>query len=96
MTYKRTVMKAVKYDLQNSWKECLYSWSPCRLSVSYKWELVGMGLRKRWDNFNSATRIGLRLRYLDILGWLINPLTPELNLSAQRCLTRYFIEDFGS
>jgi hypothetical protein len=25
-----------------------------------------------------------------------NPLTPELNPSAQRCLTRYFSEDFVS
>jgi hypothetical protein len=27
---------------------------------------------------------------------LFNPLTPELNPSAQRCLTRYFIGDFAS
>jgi hypothetical protein len=27
---------------------------------------------------------------------LINPLTPELNPSAQRCLTRFFIGDFSS
>jgi hypothetical protein len=26
----------------------------------------------------------------------INPLTPELNPSAQRCLTRFFIGDFAS
>jgi hypothetical protein len=26
----------------------------------------------------------------------INPLTPELNPSAQRCLTRFFTEDFAS
>jgi hypothetical protein len=26
----------------------------------------------------------------------INPLTPELNSSAQRCLTRYFTVDFAS
>jgi hypothetical protein len=26
----------------------------------------------------------------------INPLTPELNPSAQRCLTRYFTGDFAS
>jgi hypothetical protein len=25
-----------------------------------------------------------------------NPLTPELNTSAQRCLTRFFIGDFAS
>jgi hypothetical protein len=25
----------------------------------------------------------------------INPLTPELNLSAQRCLTRFFTGDFA-
>jgi hypothetical protein len=25
-----------------------------------------------------------------------NPLTPELNTSAQRCLTRFFTEDFAS
>jgi hypothetical protein len=27
---------------------------------------------------------------------LFNPLTPELNPSAQRCLTRYFTGDFAS
>jgi hypothetical protein len=27
---------------------------------------------------------------------VINPLTPELNPSAQRCLTRYFTGDFAS
>jgi hypothetical protein len=27
---------------------------------------------------------------------LLNPLTPELNPSAQRCLTRFFIGDFAS
>jgi hypothetical protein len=27
---------------------------------------------------------------------MINPLTPELNPSAQRCLTRFFTEDFAS
>jgi hypothetical protein len=27
---------------------------------------------------------------------LINPLTPELNYSAQRCLTRFFAADFAS
>jgi hypothetical protein len=26
----------------------------------------------------------------------INPLTPELNLSVQRCLTRFFTGDFAS
>jgi hypothetical protein len=26
----------------------------------------------------------------------INPLTPELNPSAQRCLTRFFTGDFAS
>jgi hypothetical protein len=26
----------------------------------------------------------------------LNPLTPELNSSAQRCLTKFFIEDFAS
>jgi hypothetical protein len=27
---------------------------------------------------------------------IINPLTPELNPSAQRCLTRFFTGDFAS
>jgi hypothetical protein len=27
---------------------------------------------------------------------LFNPLTPELNPSAQRCLTRFFTGDFAS
>jgi hypothetical protein len=26
----------------------------------------------------------------------VNPLTPELNRSAQRCLTRFFTGDFAS
>jgi hypothetical protein len=30
------------------------------------------------------------------MGTAINPLTPELNLSAQRCLTGYFTGDFAS
>jgi hypothetical protein len=30
------------------------------------------------------------------IGKIINPLTPELNPSAQRCLTRFFNRDFGS
>jgi hypothetical protein len=29
-------------------------------------------------------------------GVKINPLTPELNLSAQRCLTIFFTGDFAS
>jgi hypothetical protein len=28
--------------------------------------------------------------------YLLKPLTPELNLSAQRCLTRFFNGDFDS
>jgi hypothetical protein len=28
-------------------------------------------------------------------GWVINPLTPELNPSAQRCLPRIFTGDFN-
>jgi hypothetical protein len=32
-----------------------------------------------------------RKKYFDI-----NPLTPELNPSVQRCLTRFFTEDFSS
>jgi hypothetical protein len=28
--------------------------------------------------------------------WVLNPLTPELNSSAQRCLTRFFTGDFAS
>jgi hypothetical protein len=31
-----------------------------------------------------------------LLHVFINPLTPELNLSAQRCLTRFFPGDFAS
>jgi hypothetical protein len=33
---------------------------------------------------------------LPLLCWLVNPLTPELNPFAQRCLTRFFTEDFAS
>jgi hypothetical protein len=32
----------------------------------------------------------------DISSQWINPLTPELNPSAQRCLTRFFTGDFSS
>jgi hypothetical protein len=28
-------------------------------------------------------------------GYTVSPLTPELNPSAQRCLTRFFTRDFG-
>jgi hypothetical protein len=28
--------------------------------------------------------------------WVFNPLTPELNTSAQSCLTRFFAGDFAS
>jgi hypothetical protein len=31
-----------------------------------------------------------------IIWMVIKPLTPELNPSAQRCLTRYFTGDFAS
>jgi hypothetical protein len=30
------------------------------------------------------------------IGMLVNPLTPELNPSAQRCMTRSFTGDFAS
>jgi hypothetical protein len=30
------------------------------------------------------------------LSYKLNPLTPELNPSAQRCLTRFFTGDFAS
>jgi hypothetical protein len=32
----------------------------------------------------------------DFLVMLFNPLTPELNPSAQRCLTRFFTGNFSS
>jgi hypothetical protein len=35
-------------------------------------------------------------RYLRSFEIRINPLTPELNRSAQRCLTRFFTGDFAS
>jgi hypothetical protein len=36
------------------------------------------------------------LRVSETEGSLLNPLTPELNPSTQRCLMRFFTGDFGS
>jgi hypothetical protein len=36
-----------------------------------------------------------QLKVLDTLSPNINPLTPELNPSVQRCLTRYITGDFA-
>jgi hypothetical protein len=38
----------------------------------------------------------IKHRILVVPDCYINPLTPELNLSAQRCLTRFFAGDFAS
>jgi hypothetical protein len=38
---------------------------------------------------------GLHLK-LGLMSVRINPLTPELNPFAQRCVTRFFTEDFAS
>jgi hypothetical protein len=35
-------------------------------------------------------------RRVNLFIYVINPLKPELNPSAQRCLTRFFTEDFAS
>jgi hypothetical protein len=46
------------------------------------WEILG----RNWDVFGMA-----------VLQWIyISPLTPELNRSAQRCMTRFFTGDFAS
>jgi hypothetical protein len=51
---------------------------------------------------DSITRSGQRKRETDSTGSgknndsTINSLTPELNPYAQRCLTRFFTEDFAS
>jgi hypothetical protein len=37
-----------------------------------------------------------QLSVVKLLLGAINPLTPELNPSAQRCLTRFFTGDFAS
>jgi hypothetical protein len=34
--------------------------------------------------------------HIEQYGDLFDPLTPKLNPSAQRCLTRFFTEDFAS
>jgi hypothetical protein len=59
-------------------------------------------------NFAFLTLLRVKTPFLNSLGgrmwmlnWLIitaylNPLTPELNPSAQRCLTRFFTGDFAS
>jgi hypothetical protein len=39
-------------------------------------------------NYSSVITVNYRVE--------INPLTPELNPSAQRCLTRYFTVEFAS
>jgi hypothetical protein len=38
----------------------------------------------------------VKQNYCQIVRKIINPLTPELNPSAQRSLTRFFTEDFAS
>jgi hypothetical protein len=42
---------------------------------------------KRHFNFTATKALNIRT---------FNPLTPELNSSAQRCLKRFFTEDFAS
>jgi hypothetical protein len=46
-------------------------------------------LRPLEDVNRLPKHVGVNLEY-------INPLTPELNPSAQRCLTRFFTGDFAS
>jgi hypothetical protein len=45
--------------------------------------------------FNSRPDTSEYLNYGPVLKY-INPLTPELNPSAQRCLSRFFTGDFAS
>jgi hypothetical protein len=42
------------------------------------------------------TALGQRMEHEVNVGLVINPLTPEFNPSAQRCLTRFFTQDFAS
>jgi hypothetical protein len=39
---------------------------------------------------------GMQRRWWEVSENLINPLTPELNPSAQHCLTKFFTGDFAS
>jgi hypothetical protein len=43
-----------------------------------------------------SLRASAEYQTVDNLNTLFNPLTPELNPSAQRCLTRFFTWDFAS
>jgi hypothetical protein len=53
-------------------------------------------------NAEVKERVELYLSFLSGTSWPVlwltyfNPLTPELNPSAQRCLTRFFTGDFAS
>jgi hypothetical protein len=51
-----------------------------------------------WNNSNiSPFQIEHKQQFPSLGGkWSLNPSTPELNPSAQRCLTRYFTGDFVS
>jgi hypothetical protein len=46
--------------------------------------------------FFTMTSLYSLVTALSTLFRFINPLTPELNLSAQRCVTRFFTGDFAS
>jgi hypothetical protein len=63
--------------------------------------LVYSGTRRFSNASNKSCPQGTNQLYrppifTDYLKIHINPLTPELNPSAQRCLTRFFTEDFAS
>jgi hypothetical protein len=45
---------------------------------------------------NNDVPAGIQIELLRIYARRVNPLTPELNPSAQRCLTRFFTGDFAS
>jgi hypothetical protein len=69
-------------------------------------ETVCDGLDKNYVYFSNLTNkqvIRTRRGVLYFEAWgthpvtvLLNPLTPELNPSAQRCLARFFTRDFAS
>jgi hypothetical protein len=48
------------------------------------------------SNILDAVQEGLQHTQTSIFPTNVNPLTPELNPSAQRCLKRFFTGDFAS
>jgi hypothetical protein len=72
-----------KRELRN---DTLRHWWTRQLSTASKSVQTTFGGAHWWDN-----KLNENLLYR-----IVNPLTPELNHCAQRCMTRNFIGDFAS